>query len=86
MCTLPAPCILQDGDGDGGTEESVSGKKGQACIDACLEKKKTDSSINGITMYRDDKDGCWCERNMKTILTERKTYRTCFITGIFQKY
>ena len=71
-----------DGDGDGGTEVSVSGVKGKACIDACLEKKKTDASINGVTMWKADQDGCWCERNMNTIDTSKSTYRACFLTGM----
>ena len=72
------------GHGTGGSEVKISDSlTGQFCIDACKTRKNTDPSINGVTVRRNGKGGCWCERNMKSVLKfSRSTrfYKTCAIT------
>ena len=59
-------CTFHTGDGIGGSEIKVGNEKGSSCIDICLERKKTDETINGVTVFTDtSKGGCWCERNMR---------------------
>ena len=53
-------------------------KTGSECIDACLAKKKTDDSINGVSIYADNRPGCWCEQNMNAI-ADNSFYKSCFI-------
>ena len=71
------------GDGTGGTEVKISSTlTGENCIQACIEKKKTDDSINGVTVYKDDRGGCWCENNMKSVSkssSDIKLWKACFI-------
>ena len=56
---------FQIGDGRGGTEVKIGNQKGSSCIDACLQAKQRDNSINGVSVFSDtSKGGCWCERNM----------------------
>ena len=51
-------CTLQPGDGTGGTEERLVGIPTVGdCIRACAEKMKTDTTINGVTVFADNKPG-----------------------------
>ena len=71
-------CAFQFGDGGGGDEIHIGSQTGNACIDACLQRKQTDGSINGITIRADGIGGCWCERKMTYIYNK---HRSCFISG-----
>ena len=58
-----------DGKGTGGTE-SGAGKTSSRdeCYRACVEKKKTNSAINGATfgvLTSSRKQECYCETNME---------------------
>ena len=58
-------CNFVRGDGVGGTEQNIGSKPTpQACIDACVNKKKTDTAINGVTITPSGKGSCYCERKM----------------------
>ena len=80
-------CAFQLGDGhsdgDGVSEILVgSGLTARACISACLERKKSDESINGVTVLISTIPAkCWCEQNMTRISTHRQIYKTCFLQG-----
>ena len=71
-------CSLVQGDGVGGTEVKIGKQTGAACMTACLKRRHTDKSINGITLFGNDKPGCWCEKGMKKV-GGRKIYKTCFL-------
>ena len=75
---LVLQCSFVSGDGTGGTETKIGSQKGSACIKACIELKKTDSSINGVTVIADNRPGCWCEKSM-TGVSPSGTYKTCFL-------
>ena len=71
-------CTFHTGDGIGGSEIKVGNEKGSSCIDICLERKKTDETINGVTVFTDtSKGGCWCERNMRE---EIQLPNTCLVS------
>ena len=40
--------------------------------------KKTDSSINGVTIRSDNNGGCWCEKNMHGV-SGGGQFKTCFL-------
>ena len=72
------------GDGTGGTEVKISNSlTGIKCINACKKRKKTDQSINGVTVRKDGSGGCWCEKNMGSVSKsdyKTQTYKTCRMT------
>lgn len=74
-------CIFLDGDGSGGTEKKIGNQKGEECVKACLELRKSDPFINGVTIYKSGKPGCWCELNMTGRDARGKTYKSCFFDG-----
>ena len=74
----PALCKFTTGDGTGGTEKKIGGQTGNACIKACLAYKKKNKKVNGVTVFRNNKPGCWCEIGMKT-KNKNKKYKTCFL-------
>ena len=71
-------CTFYPGDGVGGTEFKVGMQTDSQCVDACLAKKKTDDSINGVTILSNNKPGCWCERSMRG-RNYNPDYKSCFI-------
>ena len=72
-----------NGDGAGGSEVKISNTlAGTACMKACMKRRIKDKTINGITVLRNGKGGCWCERKMnKVSKTARyvKMYKTCLL-------
>ena len=70
--------MFTDGDGIGGSETSVGSVTGDECALACIEKRKTDKTINGVTILKSGKAGCWCEKGMKSKEASSK-YRSCFL-------
>ena len=40
--------------------------------------KQSDSRINGVTVRKDGKAGCWCEIGMRSVSTS-VLYKTCFL-------
>ena len=73
-------CKFTTGDGVGGTEFRLYHLTVSACVEACVRQKKTDATINGVTIYSDGRMGCWCEQNMKSKNSASTTYKTCLIT------
>ena len=71
-------CSFVSGDGSGGSERKIGTQKGAECIKACIELRKTDTSINGVTVVADNRPGCWCEKSM-TGVSSSGTYKTCFL-------
>merc|ERR1711962_935850 len=69
------------GDGAGGSEVKISNTlAGTACIKACMKRKITDKTINGVTVFQNGKGGCWCERKMNKVGKSARylrTYKTC---------
>ena len=49
------------------------------CARACWTLKKTDGTINGVTVRRDGTAGCWCQMGLKTTKPSI-TYKTCKFT------
>lgn len=76
-CYLPV-CDFQLGDGTGTKEVKIGTQRGRQCIDACIDKRRTDSSINGVTMLSSGAGGCWCEKNMSGRNTNR-SYKSCYL-------
>ena len=66
------------GDGAGGSEVKIGDQTGQECINACKERKKTDATINGVTIRKDGNNGCWCEKKMSYV-TGSSRYKTCYL-------
>ena len=74
---LSNECNFQDGSGvadDSRNRSMVRGISEAKCIKSCMNRKKTDPNINGITRNSITKE-CWCESNMKRI----GVYKTCFL-------
>ena len=70
-------CEFVKGDGVGGTEQNIGNKPNpQACIDACVYKKKTDPEINGVTITPSGKGSCYCEKKMKKS-NNSPSWKTC---------
>ena len=46
---------------------------------ACIAQKKIDDSINGVTMYQNEKrGGCYCEKTMAGV-SSSSAFKTCFL-------
>merc|ERR1712080_201038 len=77
-------CSFVTGDGTGGTDEKISSiLSGIECVAACVDKKKQDNRINGVTI-RNGRPGCWCEKSMSGVATGSSAFRTCFLTAVTQ--
>ena len=73
-------CNFVRGDGVGGTEQNIGSRPSpQACIDACVNKKKTDPEINGVAITPSGKGSCYCERKMKKS-NNSPSWKTCQLT------
>ena len=58
----------------------------EACIQRCLLEKRNDWSINGVTVYQDNRPGCFCERKMTHVQfsvdyygKSYEMYKTCLL-------
>ena len=51
---------------------------GDTCVQACIARKKNDDTINGVTIYQDERKGCWCEKGMIHI-GGSSVYKTCLL-------
>ena len=56
-------------------------QKGDECVKECINRKLIDPTINGVTMKRDNSEGCWCEKSMSNIDTADTTYKSCYLLG-----
>ena len=71
---LDYDCNLIGGDAISSSEHKMAGPVTlEPCITACLEFKKSNPAINGITIGR---GGCFCEQNANAIYS-RSNYKTC---------
>merc|ERR1712159_455656 len=73
-------CTFRSGDGRGGTEVKIEHQTGDECIKACIARKLKDHRINGVTIYANERGGCWCEQNMNSV-SASSTYKTCYLQG-----
>ena len=74
-------CNFVGGDGGGkkADEIQMEGVRGDKCVQTCIEEKKNDPLINGVTIYKKRDVGCWCERNMSVVTGAGVVYKTCFL-------
>ena len=72
--------VFMNGDGKGGNGFRIPGKKGEECINACKEHKKTTPTINGVTIRINGQNGCWCKKKM-THTVGSNLYKTCSLEG-----
>ena len=63
--------------GDGLSSDEI-GVTGNVCANTCMELKKTDSSINGVSVYSNGDRGCWCMKKMTKRNTDSE-YKSCFL-------
>ena len=79
MDKIPSCPSFDIGDGAGGGEEKISSTRtGKECIDACIERRRVDTTVNGVTVYQDGRGGCYCENNMTTV-GKSDDYKTCLL-------
>ena len=76
--TSSLSCTFSPGDGTGGSEVNIGSQTGSECVRACMRLKETDDSINGVTVFQNQREGCWCEKGMKEV-SRSSTYKTCFL-------
>ena len=71
-----------EGDGAGRSEIRIGPQSGTSCINACKVRQRVDNRINGVTVFKDNRRGCWCELKMTGIhkgAGSVKYYKTCFL-------
>ena len=71
-------------DGGGESEKKIGMQTGDDCVNACVEEKKKDKTINGVTILQNGNDGCWCEKSMNKFATS-STYKTCLLRSGIEK-
>ena len=69
-------CKLASGVGSGNSEKRIGDQTGDDCARACMTEKKTDDTINGVTIKKDGSAGCWCEIGIKRTVPS-DIYNTC---------
>ena len=74
-------CTLSIGDGQGASEVKVGLQTGLECVKACIERRNSDPTINGVTVKNDNSEGCWCEREMNNIEATDTIYKACYLIG-----
>jgi len=79
-------CKLYYGQAQGGTALWVGYLSKQQCINTCINRQRTDDSINGVTVKATAHEahgahyhfGCWCETGV-THLSHSHEYLTCIL-------
>jgi len=69
-------CIFKTGFGTGGTETYIGVRSVEQCVNICLEKKKTNHNINGVTVSNDNAKRCYCKEKMSG-LNGNAIWKTC---------
>ena len=69
-------CTFSPGDGSGGIDVKIGSQQGSECVTACMRMKVNDNSINGVTVYQNQRAGCWCEKGM-TGVRGSTTFKPC---------
>jgi len=69
-------CIFKTGDGTGGKETYIGVRSVEQCVNICLEKMKTNSNINGVTVSNDNAKKCYCKERMSGLNGIAK-WKTC---------
>ena len=54
---LDYECETTIGDGEGDDEDKIGDQTGDDCIRACIDMKKENDMINGVTLYANDEPG-----------------------------
>ena len=58
----------------------LSSETGDNCIKKCMEEKKTNNHINGVTTTKNGAPGCWCQINMVEIDKDASgDVQSCFL-------
>ena len=71
--------------GGGSSDIKISTKlAGSDCIEACKERKRADDSINGVSVFKDDRKGCWCWKNLVKLQQNAyyARYKTCKLNAV----
>ena len=58
--TLEYECQLVTGDGLGTSDTKIGPQTGYDCIRACVELKKTNNNVNGVTVLANNDPGSYC--------------------------
>ena len=77
---LGVTCHLRSGDGEGGTEIYEGKIPEDQCIIRCMEKRKKDPTLTGVTIGVSGPNvgKCYCEYNMKNIVADSR-YKSCML-------
>ena len=51
---------------------------GNRCVRTCMEKKRYNDKINGVTLNTNGRLGCWCATQMSGTDGD-KAFKTCFL-------
>ena len=74
-------CRSRIGDGRGNSPIELTDQDERQCINVCIEHKKKDDSINGVTVgYSSDVLlKCYCNKVMTSVVSTDVKWRTCFL-------
>ena len=70
--------IFTNGDGIAVDEFKIGAQTVEDCINGCIERRQSDTSINGVTVHKDGGD-CWCEKGMTGVDEGDTEHKTCFM-------
>jgi hypothetical protein len=71
--------VFTIGDGhNAGPEMRIGDHTGEDCVNACIDRRETDPTINGVTVRNDGSTGCFCEKKMAYVLTDSR-FKTCYL-------
>ena len=65
MSLVAFKCDFNAGVGVGNSEVRIGDQTGGACAVACMSRKKSDVTINGVTVRMDGNPGCWCQMGLQ---------------------
>ena len=85
LVTNDFTCEFLTGDSEGGDFVEVEGKTGEECVRACIEMKKTNSLINGVSISSDGTSGCWCDIEM-TGVDGDEDFKSCVLKPASGKF
>ena len=71
-------CNVKPGHGVGGINKRQPNMSQKKCFEHCIKKRKTNPSMNGVTVDTTGGNQCYCEYNM-TSWNNDTTYKSCKI-------